>query len=205
MLSALAFPVSTTHFSQGECRMRKLGIATGLALILAVGLAVAGESIKSGPQVGQQVPGPFHPLNVTGESAGEKACLYCKNGTNPVAMIFAREVSDGLTSLIKKIDECTAKNKDAKMGSFVVFLSDSEDLAKQLKALADKEGIRNTVLSIDNAAGPQAYKVAKDADVTVVLYRDHVVKANHAFARGQLNDDQVTQIVNDVSKIVTKE
>src|SRR5262249_18914308 len=163
------------------------------------------ESIKSGPQPGQTVPGPFHPLNVTGESAGEKACLYCKNGTNPVAMIFARQVGDNLTSLIKKIDQCTEKNKDAKMGSFVVFLSDSEDLAKQLKELAEKEAIKNTVLSIDTTAGPQAYKVAKDADVTVVLYRNHVVKANHAFARGDLKDDQIAQIVADVSKIVEKE
>jgi hypothetical protein len=187
--------------------MRKFPIAIGslLSLALVVGLALAADTIKSGPQVGQTVPGPFHPMNVTGESAGEKACLYCKNGTNPVAMIFARDVSDNLCALIKKIDECTEKNKERKMGSFVVFLNDSEDLPKQLKAMAEKEGIKNIVLSIDNPAGPAAYKVSKDADVTVVLYTDHTVKANHAFAKGELKEDNIAQIVNDVSKIVPKE
>src|SRR5262245_15692151 len=126
--------------------MTKLGIGIGslVALALVVGAALAGENLKSGPQVGQRVPGPFHPLNVTGESAGEKACLYCKNGTNPVAMVFAREISDNLCTLVKKIDECTAKNKDSKMGSFVVFLSDSEELPKQLKEMAEKAGIKHT-------------------------------------------------------------
>ena len=51
------------------------------------------------------------------------------------------------------------------MGSFVVFLSDSEDLNAKLKELAEKEKINNTVLSIDNPAGPKGYKVSKDADV----------------------------------------
>jgi len=186
--------------------MTKFHFAAGsiVGLALVVGLALAGENVKSGPQVGEKVPGPFHPMNVTGESAGEKACLYCKNGSNPVAMIFARDCSDNLTALIKKIDECTAKNKDSKMGSFVVFLSDSEELGKQLKAMAEKEGIKETVLAIDNPSGPQGYHVAKDADVTVVLYTDHTVKANHSFAKGELKEDNIGQIVSDVSKILQK-
>ena len=47
-------------------------------------------------------------------------------------MIFAREVSDSLTSLVKKIDEATGKNKSNKMGSFVVFVGASEGLDKKL-------------------------------------------------------------------------
>ena len=50
-------------------------------------------------------------------------------------MIFAREVSDNLTSLVKKIDAETAKNKKAKMGSFVVFISQDEKLGDKLKDL----------------------------------------------------------------------
>src|ERR1700730_3112840 len=137
--------------------MRTLRIAAGsfLALTLSIGLALAAENIKSGPQVGDEVPGPFHPMNVTGPNAGEKVCLYCKNGTNPVAMIFAREMSAPLIKLIKKIDTATAKHEDAKMGSFVVFLSDSGNLEKKLKEVADKENVKQTILSVDNPAGPQ--------------------------------------------------
>jgi hypothetical protein len=182
--------------------MRTIAALTTLALVIGVG--VADEVLKSGPQVGQTVPGPFHPLNVTGAYAGEKHCLYCELGPAPVAMIFAREVSPSLTTLIKKIDAETAKNSKTAMGSFVVFLSNEEKLPAQLKDLAGKEKIKTTVLSIDNPAGPGPYKIAKDADVTVVLYNEHTVMANHTFRKGQLSDKAVNQIVADVSKILPR-
>jgi hypothetical protein len=161
-----------------------------------------GAKLVSGPQVDQTVPGPFHPLNVTGKAAGEKHCLYCENGDNPVAMIFARETSPELTALLKKIDAVTEQNKNHDMGSFVVFLSDKEGLDKDLQKLATDAGLKKVVLSIDNPAGPQKYKVSKEADVTVVLYKEHVVKANYAFKKGQLKEHDVEKIVGDVSKIL---
>ncbi len=117
-------------------------------------------------------------------------------------MIFAREVSDSLTSLVKKIDAETAKNKSAKMGSFVVFLTDDEKLESTLKSLATKEGIKSTVLSIDNPAGPSKYEVSKDADITVVLYNKRKVAANHAFKKGELNSKAIEAIVADIPKIL---
>ena len=184
--------------------MRAFRIATGsfLALALTIGMALAAENVKSGPQVGDEVPGPFHPLNVTGPNAGEKVCLYCQNGSNPVAMIFAREVSEPLVTLIKKIDATTEQNKDAKMGSFVVFLGDPDELSAKLKDVAERQQIKHTVLSVDNPAGPQAYKVAKDADVTVVLYNKHNVKANFAFPKGQLTEKDIDTIISSVPKIL---
>src|SRR5262245_14352402 len=104
-----------------------------LALVVASGLALA-AGIKSGPQEGEKVPGPFHPLNINGENAGKKHCLYCENGPNPVAMIFARDVTPEVVKLIKEVEAATAKN-DGKMGSFVVFLSDKEGLDKKLKSV----------------------------------------------------------------------
>ncbi len=184
--------------------MSKLRIAASAFAVLALlaGAVVASEKLASGPQPGEEVPGPFHPLNITGDMAGQKQCLYCKNGSNPVVMIFARDVSKPLANLVKKIDAETVKHKDAKMGSFVVMLSDSEDLGKHLKDWADKEKVETCILSIDNPAGPKGYKVAKDADVTVVLYTDHKVKANFAFAKGEMKDKDVEEIVGSVSKIL---
>jgi len=117
-------------------------------------------------------------------------------------MIFAREVSGPLTSLVKKIDDATAQHQSAKMGSFVVFLTDDTALEKKLKELAEHEHIQQTVLTVDNPAGPQGYKIAKDADVTVVLYSKHNVKANYAFRKGELKQSDVEQIVADVSRIL---
>jgi len=49
-------------------------LGPSLAVVLLVGGAIAAESLKSGPQPGTPVPGPFNPLNVTGSAAGQKAC-----------------------------------------------------------------------------------------------------------------------------------
>ncbi len=171
-----------------------------LGLGLVIGSIQAADAVKSGPQVEEKVPGPFHPLNVTGENAGQKSCLFCSNGDNPVAVIFARNPDESLTKLIKKIDEATAKNSSSKMGSYVVFLSDSQDLEAKLKAMATKENVKNTILSIDNPAGPERYKISKDADITVLLYTGRVVKANHAF-KGALKDADIEKITGDISKI----
>jgi hypothetical protein len=120
-------------------------------------------------------------------------------------MIFAREINDGLTSLVKKLDEATDKNSDCRMGSFVVFCSDEEGLEKKLKDLAKKEKLKNIVLTIDNPAGPDAYKVAKDAEVTVVLYSKSKVKANYAFKKGEMKAEDIDKIVSSVSKILPKD
>ena|ERR1043165_4322460 len=117
-------------------------------------------------------------------------------------MIFAREVSDPLTSLVKKIDAETAKNSKARMGSFVVFTSDDEKLEGQLKDLATKQSIKQTILSIDNPAGPKGYNVSKDADVTVVFYNNRKVMANHAFKKGELNAAAIERIMADLPKIL---
>jgi hypothetical protein len=180
----------------------RLALVLGLAGALLATSAFAGGTVKSGPQVDQQVPGPFHPLNVTGANAGEKYCLSCANGEHPVAMIFARELTPEVKNLIRKVDQATAKHQAAEMGSFVVFLGQREGLEKELKTFADQAGLKHIVLAIDNPSGPQRYKVAQDADVTVVLYTQHTVKANHAFKKGELKDDDVNSIIQDVSKIV---
>jgi hypothetical protein len=180
----------------------KVRLFAAAVAAVALSLPVSAGELKSGPQAGEKVPGPFHPVNVTGAHKGEKFCLFCVNGENPVAMIFARENSPELVKLVKKIDEATAKNKDKSMGSFVVFLSDKEGLDKELAALAEKEKIEKTVLSIDNPAGPKGYEVARDADVTVVLYTDRKVKANHAFKKGELKDADIEKIVSEVPMIL---
>ena len=47
---------------------------SSLAVLLLVGGVMAGEGLKSGPQAGDALPGPFNPLNVTGSAAGKNVC-----------------------------------------------------------------------------------------------------------------------------------
>jgi hypothetical protein len=117
-------------------------------------------------------------------------------------LVFAREISDPLTSLVKKIDEATVKNKASKMGSFVVFCSAEKGLNTKLKDLASKEKLAKTVLTLDGPSGPGAYNVSSDADVTVVLYVGKKVKVNKAFKKGEFKDADVEKILADLSKIL---
>jgi hypothetical protein len=182
-------------------------VVLGLALALFAGVAVAEKKAKltSGPQVGEDLPGPFHPLNVTGKAAGKKNCLFCSNGDNPVAMVFAREATPEVAKLLKKLDTCTGKHSDCKMGSFAVFCSDSESLKDNLEKMAKDSELKKLVLSIDNPAGPEGYNVSKDAEVTVILYSKRNAKANFAFKKGELKDKDIDTIVSSVSKILPKE
>ncbi len=174
-----------------------------VAVVAAFGSIALAAEIKSGPQAGEKVPGPFHPLNVNGESAGEKACLFCKHGESPVAMVFARTPEcEGTQKLIKALEKATAANSKAEMGSFVVFLSDSDKTEKALKKFADEAKLKNVVLAVDNPAGPEKYNVAKDADLTVVLYTDRMVKVNVSFEKGKITDKDIDAIVKDVAKIL---
>lgn len=174
----------------------------GSALFVAG--AQSGGVVRSGPKVGAEVPGPFHPLNVTGENAGKKACLYCSNGGNPVAVVFAREATPAIAKLLKQLDDATVKNGPAGMGSYAVFCSDKDGLDKALTKLAADQKLTKLILAIDNPAGPKSYAISKDADVTVLLYTDFVVKANHTFRKGELNDAAITKVVADVAKITAK-
>src|SRR5262245_2265081 len=140
--------------------------------------AIAAEPVKSGLQPGEKITTIFEPVNITGEHAGEPYCLICENGLSPVAMVFARELNEPLLKLFQKLDEATAKNRGQQMGSFVVFLNEQESLRQRAAEAAKSRGLKQIVLSTYEPDGPEGFDVARDAELTVVLYREHEVKAN---------------------------
>jgi hypothetical protein len=109
-----------------------------------------------------------------------------------------------LTGLVKKIDETTIKNADAKMGSFVVMMSDDDKLEGKLKELAEEQKLKKVVLTIDNPSGPDGYDIAKDADVTVILYAKKKVVKNFAYGKGKLDDKAIEEVVGSVKEILPK-
>lgn len=185
--------------------MRTSALTAMIVTCLVPNVILAGERVKSGLQPGEAIKAVFEPLNVTGPAAGEPHCLVCENGANPVVMVFARDASDTLLRLMAKVDAATEKNQAQQMGSFVVFLSEQEGLAETLQGMAAKNNLKHIVLSIDAPAGPEGFNVAAEASVTVVLYCNHRVLANHAFRRGELNDIAIEKILADVPKILAAE
>jgi hypothetical protein len=181
--------------------MRKLFVlAVG---VLAASMAVpSNAAVKSGLAEGES-PGAFHVLDVTGPSKGKKLCYRCQFGAKPVVSIFARNVDKELISLLKKTDDFVAKNEDEKASAFFVLLTDDPDAAEiKLKELAKKHKIKVPLTIFDGKAGPKGYKLAKDADVTVLMWSGSTVKANYAYKKGELNKSEVAKIAKSTSKIL---
>ena len=116
-------------------------------------------------------------------------------------MIFAREVSDNLTSLVKKLDKAFTDNKA--MGQpFVVFCGNSDEkLEGQLKELAKKEKLTKLVLTIDDRKAGPYDNFAAEADVTVMLYVSRKGKVNRTFKKGELDAKNVDKVIEDLKEI----
>jgi hypothetical protein len=48
---------------------------------------------------------------------------------------------------------------------------------------------------------PCDYELAKNADITVLMWRHHQVKVNHAY-KGELTNENIQEIVADIPKVL---
>jgi len=118
-----------------------------------------------------------------------------------VVCVFARKTSEPLTSLVKQIDKKIGEN--SKLKSFVVLTpKKGEHPADALEKLAKDAGITHVPLTIgESPDGPPDYELSRDADVTVLMWKQHRVKVNHAF-KGELTDKDIAAIVADIPKVL---
>jgi hypothetical protein len=118
-----------------------------------------------------------------------------------VVCVFARKTSEPLASLVKQIDEKIGEN--GKLKSFVVIVpKKGENPAEDLRKLADTAGIKHVPLTIgESPDGPPDYEIARDADITVLMWNRQKVKVNHAF-KGELTEKDVRAIVADLPKLL---
>ena len=107
-----------------------------------------------------------------------------------------------MTSLVKKLDQ--AAQDAGKAGAFVVILSDDDKMEDKLKELAKKENLKKVVLTLDSPQGPPKLKIAKDADVTVLLYQKKRVTNNFAYEKGKFAETDVDAVVGAYKDIAKK-
>jgi quercetin dioxygenase-like cupin family protein len=170
---------------------------------------LSADELKSGPQAGESVFFvPFRPLTVFDaekpERAGMRSDFVEERGASPVVLIFARTVSDPLNILVNKLDAELASYKrgGAKIHAYMVMLSDDEGLERKLKEFAQRHRIENTSLAIDGRATDlRGWKLAKNADITIILYNRRKVEANHAFRKGALNEQSIDIVLNDLARM----
>jgi hypothetical protein len=163
-------------------------------------LALSADPCVSGVPVGGR-PGPYSFLVATGPQRGQQTCYICEQEDKPTAVVFARTLSDPLGHLLAKLDAETAARKDAGFKAWMTQLADTADL-NGLAKWAQKQGLKAVpVGAFEDADGPPAYKLAADADVTVLLFVGRKVVANFAFRPGELTDEKAAEVARALPKL----
>lgn len=180
--------------------MKRL-LATLVALTFVVGPVFAEPSAPL--EVGDNVAA-FYVNDVTGPAAGTSLCYRCRYGDRPVVSIFAKKVDDKLAALLKEVDDVVGKNAGKDMAAFLVVMSDEPDRQEEkLKKIAKDNGLQNTPLTtFEDANGPRAYRIDKDADITVMMWVDGKIKVNEALSQDDLTKEKIAAVAKDTSKIL---
>jgi hypothetical protein len=163
--------------------------------LLPIGLGAAEEPApKSGLEVGNDLPGPFHPFNVTGKEAGNFHCVLCDNGLDPLVLVFVRnsEFGDKLQEFLKTLEAAVAKDPKAHISVAAIFLFDdlknvvTDDVnrkkyAEKIEALKAPNKLEHIVLGLDSADGPKGYGLKPDMKATVLVCSKLQVAAKFAY------------------------
>ncbi len=130
---------------------QRLMVALLLLAVVVVPAATPSAEIAAGPgDAGKNVPGTFHPYNVTARevpldeldasereelekgrgrrytSRGKYHCLITEYDLDPVVMLVARglDESKGFQDLLTRLEETIVKERTSRLRAFVVFLYD---------------------------------------------------------------------------------
>src|SRR6266851_3600173 len=183
--------------------LRRVGSVTLLLLLIAQ--ARAADPCKSGLEPGQR-PGPYSFVLATGKERGKSFCYICDTADRPAVIVFARTPSDALGKLVGGIDKAVTDHKGSELRSWVTFLSEpSKDLEDKLVKWGRTHGVRNIDIGVfEDADGPPSYKLAGDADVTVILYVKRKVVADFAFRTGELTEERIAEVLKAVPGLVER-
>jgi hypothetical protein len=168
--------------------------------ILFLALAtVATDPFVSGLEPGRR-PGPYASVVAVGPQRGKSHCFICETADRPMVIVFAHKPTDALASLVRGVDSELLAHKSEELRAWVTFLSDDQPaLDPQLVKWAQDQAIRLVPLAIfEDPGGPPAYRLSREADVTVLLAVKQKVVHRFAFRPGELTDERIALVLKDV-------
>jgi hypothetical protein len=113
-------------------------------------------------------------------------------------VVLARETSDGLTSLVKKLDSITYQFGDRGLDTYIIFCSDETGMEAKVKKLVEKEEIAYSGVSLTRSAGPTGYKFPKDAEATAMLFVKQSAKLAYTFGKGELTSKKADEVIDAI-------
>jgi hypothetical protein len=167
------------------------------------GATSAADPCRSGLPAGQR-PGPYAALVATGPQRGQPHCFICETADRPAVIVFARNLSDPLGKLVHELDVGLGRYRNAELRAWVTFLSDDQtSLDPKVVKWGQKHATGNVPLAVfEDLGGPPSYRLAHDADVTILLSVRQRVVANFAFRPGELTEAGVAEVLRALPQIV---
>jgi hypothetical protein len=109
-----------------------------------------------------------------------------------------------LGRLVAAIDRAVADPKNAPLRAWVTFLSDNQAAMDAAVVKWSKaQAIKNVPLGVfEDPQGPPSYRLADDADVTVMLFVKQRVRANFAFRVNELTPQACEAVLAEIPKIL---
>jgi hypothetical protein len=174
-----------------------------ISLICALGPADAASPCHSGLQPGER-PGPYAAVVSTGTHRGESHCFICETAERPAVVVFARTLSDPLGKLAQQLDKAMADHKQADLRCWMTFLHEDQlGLDPKVVQWSQKHALSSVPLGVfEDVVGPPSYRLAADADVTVLLFVKQKVVANFAFRAGELKEEQIREVLQALPRIL---
>jgi hypothetical protein len=178
-------------------------LSAAAAGLLAVTAVAADEPVASGPKPGQR-PMPYAFVLATGPNRGTASCYICDTGDKPAAVVFARSLSDPLGKLAAKLDQAAADAVVPEFRTWLTLLAAGPQPAAEdrLAAWGRKHAVRQMPLGVfEDEVGPPAYRLSRQADVTVVLFVKRQTAATFAFRAGELTDARIEEVMKALGKL----
>ncbi len=179
------------------------------AVAALLGAVVSGTSaqapVRSGLTPGLR-PGPYSALVSVGPQRGQLHCFVCETEDRPAVLVFARQMSDPLGKLVNRIDRAVTDHKAADLRAWVTILADDHTaIDPQVVRWARQHAVGNVPVAVfEDPVGPPSYRLAREADVTVLLSVRQRVVANFAFRAGELNDARIAEVMKSLPQILKK-
>jgi hypothetical protein len=176
-----------------------------LVLLATLTAAAAQTPLRSGLPPGVR-PGPYAALVCTGPQRGQHHCFICETEDRPAVIVFARSLSEPLGKLAHQLDRALAEHKGVQLRGWVTFLAEDHGVMDpKVVAWAKRHAVGTVPLMVfEDQGGPPSYRLARDADVTVLLSVKQRVVANFAFRAGELTDARVAEVMKALPGIVGK-
>jgi hypothetical protein len=173
--------------------------------LLVLASAAAQQGPRSGLPPGLR-PGPYSALVCTGAQRGQAHCFICETEDRPAVIVFARALSEPLGKLAHQLDRALGEHKGAELRGWITFLADDHtSLDQKVVQWGQKHAVGALPLAVfEDVVGPPSYRLARDADVTVLMSVKQKVVANFAFRAGELTDVRVAEVMKALPQICGK-